>query len=160
MNTDDHFTYPVIDVSHDYGRTFSVNKSLKPAHDHNWGDADYLAVGSNGTLYVAWDYGPSNSEVRSKCSPKGSCWATNGDLNVVVQSSTDEAKTFTPISVVNPGYPDGGADEGDVTVSDDGDTFGISTFSTTSLVLSWGSAVPGSDDKDSVFAPPVEVLRR
>jgi hypothetical protein len=120
MNTDDHFTYPIIDVSHDYGRTFSVNKSLRPAQDHNWGDADYLAVGSNGTLYVAWDYGPSNSEVRSRCSPKGSCWATNGDLNVVVQSSTDEAKTFTPISVVNPGYPDGGADEGDVAVAPDG----------------------------------------
>jgi hypothetical protein len=120
MNTIDHFTYPVIDVSHDYGRTFHVERTLRPAQSHNWGDADYLAVGSNGTLYVAWDYGPSNSVVRSKCSPTGSCWATNGDLNVVVQSSADDAKTFTPISVVNPGYPDGGADLGDVTVAPDG----------------------------------------
>ena len=66
---------------------------------------------------MAWDYGPSNAEVKSRCSPIGSCWATNGDLNVVVQSSTDDARTFTPISVVNPGYPDGGDDEGDVTVA-------------------------------------------
>jgi len=120
MKTIDHTTYPVIDVSHDYGRTFHVEQSLRPDQTHNWGDADYLAVGQNGTLYVAWDYGPSNSEVRSRCSPTGSCWATNGDLNVVVQRSTDEAKTFTPMSVVNPGYPDGGADVGDVTVAPDG----------------------------------------
>ena len=39
---------------------------------------------------------------------------------MVVQSSTDDAETFTPISVVNPGYPDGGADEGDVTVAPNG----------------------------------------
>jgi hypothetical protein len=120
MKTIDHSTYPVIDVSNDYGRTFRVEQTLRPTHDHNWGDADYLAVGSNGTLYVAWDYGPSNSEVKSKCSRTGSCWATNGDLNVVVQSSTDEAKKFTPMSVVNPGYPDGGTDEGDVTLAPDG----------------------------------------
>jgi hypothetical protein len=120
MNTIDHRTYPVIDVSDDYGSTFSVDQSLRPRRDHNWGDADYIAVGSNGTLYVAWDYGPSNAEVKSKCSSIGSCWATNGDLNVVVQSSTDDAKTFTPISVVNPGYPDGGTDEGDVAIAPDG----------------------------------------
>jgi hypothetical protein len=120
MNTINHTTYPIIDVSHDFGRTFVVERSLKPTHDRDWGDADYLAVGSNGTLYVAWGYGPTNSDVKNKCSPTGSCWSTNGDLNVVVQSSTDDAKTFTPMSVVNPGYPDGGAIEGDVTVAPDG----------------------------------------
>jgi hypothetical protein len=120
MNTIGDRTYPVIDVSDDYGLTFDVEHSLRPTQSHDWGDADYLAVGSNGTLYVAWDYGPSNSKVKSRCSPTGSCWATNGDLNVVVQSSTDDAETFTPMSVVNPGYPDGGADEGDVTVAPDG----------------------------------------
>jgi hypothetical protein len=120
MNTIDHRTYPIIDVSHDYGHSFSVEQSLRPPRGHNWGDADYIAVGSNGTLYVAWDYGPSNAEVKSRCSPIGSCWATNGDLNVVVQSSTDDATNFTPMSVVNPGYPDGGADEGDLTVAPNG----------------------------------------
>jgi hypothetical protein len=121
MNTIGPRTYPIIDVSHDYGGTFAVERSLRPPQSRrNWGDADYIAVGSNGTLYVAWDYGPSNAEVKSRCSPTGSCWATNGDLNVVVQSSTDDAETLTPMSVTNPGYPDGGADEGDVTVAPDG----------------------------------------
>jgi hypothetical protein len=39
-----------------------------------------------------------------------------------------------------------------------GDTFGIATFSPTALVLSWGSAVPGSGRNTSVFAAPVGVL--
>jgi hypothetical protein len=121
MNTIGRFTYPIIDVSHDYGRSFTVERSLRPQGRHrNWGDADYIAVGSNGTLYVAWDYGPSNAEVKSRCSPTGSCWATNGDLNVAVQSSTDDAQTFSPISIANPGYPGAGDDEGDVTVAPDG----------------------------------------
>ena len=131
MNTIDHYTYPIIDVSHDYGSTFTAEQSLKPAQRRNWGDAEYIAVSSNGTLYVAWGYGPSNPEVKSKygpsnpevkskCSPTGSCFAVNGDLNVVVQSSADDAKTFTPMSVVTPGYPDAGADLGQVAVAPDG----------------------------------------
>jgi hypothetical protein len=120
MNTIHDRTYPVIDVSHDYGRRFHAELSLRPARRGNWGDADYIAVARNGRLYVAWDYGPSNSKVRSRCSPYGSCWAWAGDLNVAVQSSANDAKTFTPISIVNPGYPDGGTDEGDITVAPDG----------------------------------------
>jgi hypothetical protein len=38
------------------------------------------------------------------------------------------------------------------------DTFGIATFSTASLVFSWGSQVPGPDRNPSVFAAPVEVV--
>jgi hypothetical protein len=120
MDTLGNRTYPVIDVSRDHGRTFRAGYSLRPALGDNWGDADYLAAGPNGTLYVAWDYGPPDPEVNSACSPTGSCWATSGDLNVVVQSSADEARTFTPASVVNPGYPDGGADEGSITVAPNG----------------------------------------
>jgi hypothetical protein len=116
----EHRTYPVIDVSRDFGRTFAVEQSLKPRNRRNWGDADYITVTPGGTLYVAWGYGPSNAEVKWRCSPTGDCWAYRGDLNVAVQSSTDEAKTFTPISIVNPGYPDGGDDEGDVTVAPNG----------------------------------------
>jgi hypothetical protein len=120
MNTSGSRTYPIIDVSHNHGRTFRVERSLRPARGRNWGDAEYLAMGRHGRLYVAWDYGPSARKVRSSCSSNGSCWATNGDLNVVVQSSADDARSFTPRSVVNPGYPDGGTDEGDVTVAPDG----------------------------------------
>jgi hypothetical protein len=120
MRTTDHRTYPIIDVSHDFGRTFVVEKSLRPAKRRNWGDADYIAIAPNGALYVAWGYGPSNAEVKWRCSPTGDCWAYRGDLNVAVQSSTDEAKTFSPISIVNPGYPDGGDDEGVVAVAPNG----------------------------------------
>jgi hypothetical protein len=38
-----------------------------------------------------------------------------------------------------------------------GDTFGMATFSPASLVLSWGSAVPGSHGNASVFAAPVRI---
>ncbi len=115
-----HRTYPVIDVSHDFGRTFAVERSLRPAKSRNWGDADYITVAPDGALYVAWGYGPSNAEVKWRCSPTGDCWAYRGDLNLTVQRSTDEAKTFTPIRIVTPGYPDAGVDEGDVTVAPNG----------------------------------------
>jgi hypothetical protein len=165
MNTIDHRTYPVIDVSHDYGRAFHVEQSLRPDQIHNWGDADYLAVGANGTLYVAWDYGPSNSAVKSKCSRTGSCWATNGDLNVVVQSSTDDAETFTPMSVVNPGYPDGGADEGDVTVAPDGAVDvvyqGYAVVNTRTLKLAHGHEYfTTSTDGGQTWSAPVEIGAR
>jgi hypothetical protein len=39
-----------------------------------------------------------------------------------------------------------------------GDTFGLSTLSPTSVVMSWGSAVPGAYQKHSdIFVSPVEV---
>jgi hypothetical protein len=120
MKTTDHRTYPIVDVSGDFGRTFVTEKSLRPATRRNWGDADYITVAPDGALYVAWGYGPSNAEVKWRCSPTGDCWAYRGDLNVAVQSSTDEAKTFTPISIVNPRYPDGGTDEGVVSVAPNG----------------------------------------
>jgi hypothetical protein len=162
MNTIDHHTYPVIDVSDNYGSTFSVEQSLRPRRQHNWGDADYIAVASNGTLYVAWDYGPSNAEVKSQCSPIGSCWATNGDLNVVVQSSTDDGKTFTPMSVVNPGYPDGGDDEGDVTIAPDGaiDVLyeGYEVTNPRTLKLADGHEFfTTSNDSGRTWSAPVEV---
>lgn len=120
MKTTSARTYPTIEVSHNQGRTFKVENSLRPRREHNWGDASYIAVGPNGTLYVAWGYGPSNSEVKNACSPTGSCYATAGDVNVVVQSSTNEGRSFSPRTVVSPGYPDSGADEGDVTVGPNG----------------------------------------
>ena len=120
MNVENGSTYPIIDVSHDHGRSFVVKRSLRPARRHNWGDADYLAVGSTGTLYVAWGYGPSNRKVKQACDPNGSCWASRGDINVVVQSSADDAKTFSPMAIVTPGYPDAGADEGAIAISPNG----------------------------------------
>jgi len=115
-----HREYPTVDVSHDQGRTFSVEKTLQPQQSGNWGDAEYIAVAPDGTLYVAWAYGPSRSKVRERCAAHGSCFSVSGDLNVVVQSSTDEGASFGPMSVVSPGYPDAGADEGAIAVQGDG----------------------------------------
>lgn len=120
MNTIGTRTYPVIDVSHSGGRSFRVERSLRPRQRNNWGDADYLAVGTHGALYVAWDYGPSNGAVATKCSATASCWATRGDLNVVVQRSLDQARRFSKMVAVSPGYPEGGADEGAVVVAPSG----------------------------------------
>ncbi len=120
MNTADDREYPIVDVSHDQGQKFAVERSLRPQQAGDWGDAEYLAVAPNGTLYVAWAYGPSSSEVRERCAGDGSCWSTHGDLNVVVQSSTDEARHFGSMSIVTPGYPDAGADEGAITVQGNG----------------------------------------
>jgi hypothetical protein len=120
MTIDEHREYPIVDVSHDQGQTFTVESSLRPQQAGDWGDAEYLAVAPNGTLYVAWGYGPAKAKVRERCAADGSCWAANGDLNVVVQSSTDEASSFSPMSVVTPGYPDAGADEGAIAVQANG----------------------------------------
>ena len=120
MNTVGTKSFPIVDVSHDRGRTFFVERSLMPQQRDNWGDADYIAVGSDGTLYVSWDYGPSNSEVREQCSSTGSCYATAGDVNVVLQDSTNGGRTFGPMSDVSPGFPDGSADEGALTIEPNG----------------------------------------
>jgi hypothetical protein len=155
-------SYPVIDVSHDYGQTFTVEHSLRPKHGHNWGDAPYIAVAPDGTLYVAWSYGPSDSKVRERCSPTGSCWATNGEVNVVVQSSSDEAGSFSPISVVSPGYPDAGADEGAIVVEPDG-TVGVlyqdyEVVDNKTLKLAHGHEFfSSSADGGSTWSAPVEV---
>lgn len=162
MDTIGSRTYPIVDVSHDHGQTFAVERSLRPDQDRNWGDAEYMAVGADGTLYVAWSYGPSDAKVKSACSPIGSCWATHGDLNVVVQSSTDDAATFSPMSVVNPGYPDGGADEGDVVVGPDGavDVLyqGYQVVNRRTLQLADGHEYfTSSTDRGRTWSPPVEV---
>jgi hypothetical protein len=54
MITSEHREYPIIEVSRDQGQTFTVESSLRPEQSGNWGDAEYLAVGPEGTLYVAW----------------------------------------------------------------------------------------------------------
>lgn len=44
------------------------------------------------------------------CAANGSCGYASGDVNVVVQVSTDHGKTFGPMSDVSPGFPAGGGD--------------------------------------------------
>lgn len=162
MKTVGRRTYPVIDVSRDDGQTFTVENSLRPQQSDNWGDAEYLAVAPDGTLYVSWGYGPSASTERERCAPNGSCWATHGELNVVVQSSSDEAVSFSPISVITPGYPDAGADMGPITVEPDGNVGVLfqeyEVVNHRSLKLAHGHEFFTSSSDDGVtWSAPVEV---
>jgi hypothetical protein len=99
------FDYPVVSASFDQGATFPQTTALRPPASGNWGDRDFIAVGPDGTIYVTWDYGPDASKVKLLCSSGGSCAYSTGDLNAVVQKSTDGGLSFGPITPIGPGYP-------------------------------------------------------
>ncbi len=94
--------YPVVAASFDHGASFTQETSLTPPDAKNWGDRDFIAVGPDGTVYVTWDYGPERSSITYLCASNGSCAFATGDLNVVMQKSTDGGKTFGPMSHVSP----------------------------------------------------------
>src|SRR5579864_5376622 len=81
--------YPVVAASFDHGASFTQVTSLVPPNAKNWGDRDFIAVGPDGTVYVTWDYGPERTSVTFICASSGSCAFATGDLNVVLQKSTD-----------------------------------------------------------------------
>jgi len=123
--------YPVVDASADHGVTFPQVSPLRPAKSGNWGDRDFIAVSQTGTVYVTWDYGPSASLVTFLCAPNGSCAFKTGDVNTVIQRSTDGGKTWGPIIPVSPGFPRGGGYSAPVLVEPGGRVD----------LLSWGHAV-------------------
>src|ERR1700752_5109221 len=102
---------PAVAVSIDHGRSFARVSILPvPTPDSptgNWGDRDFIAVGSDGTVYVTWDYGPRAAQVRTDCLPGGICVFSGGDFNAVIQKSTDGGKTWTMPHPVSPGFPHG-----------------------------------------------------
>ena len=113
-------TYPVIDTSFDRGARFPQLTALRPARKNNWGDRDFIAAGADHTVYVTWDYGPSSAAVTLNCPPGGSCGFSSGDLNVVAQVSTNDGKSFGPMSHLSPGYPVSGADSAPLVVEPSG----------------------------------------
>jgi hypothetical protein len=112
--------YPVVDASFDHGQTFTQSSSLIPPDQKNWGDRDFIAVGPDGTIYVTWDYGPNRTSVTFVCASNGSCSFSTGDLNVVMQKSTDGGKTWSTMSDISPGFPNSGADSAPLVVAPDG----------------------------------------
>jgi hypothetical protein len=62
---------------------------------NNWGDRDFIAVSPSGTLYLTWDYGPNLKPA-----------ARHG--NIVIQRSRDGGRTWSPMTIVSPGYPNHG----------------------------------------------------
>jgi hypothetical protein len=120
MISQNGYTYPVVAASFDHGATFPQVSSLVPSKRHNWGDRDFIAVGPDGAVYVTWDYGPSAAAVTYICNPAGSCAFATGDLNVVIQKSTDGGKTWGPIIHVSPGFPASGGDSAPLLVEPGG----------------------------------------
>jgi hypothetical protein len=99
------YEYPVVLASFNQGASFTQTTALRPSTSGNWGDRDFIAVAPDGTVYVTWDYGPDASTVKELCSSGGSCAFSAGELNSVIQKSTDGGLTFGPITPIGPGYP-------------------------------------------------------
>jgi hypothetical protein len=114
------YSYPVVAASFDHGRTFPQVSSLIPPVKGNWGDRDFIAVSPHGSVYVTWDYGPSASAMKFICTSGGSCGYSAGDVNVVVQKSTNGGKTWGPIIHVSPGFPASGGDSAPLVVEPGG----------------------------------------
>jgi hypothetical protein len=112
--------YPVVAASFDHGATFPQVTSLVPPDAKNWGDRGFIAVGPDGTVYLTWDYGPERTSVTYLCDAAGSCAFATGDLNVVLQKSTDGGKTFGPMSHISPGFPASGGDSAPLVVEPNG----------------------------------------
>jgi hypothetical protein len=112
--------YPVVDASFNHGATFPQSSSLIPPDHKNWGDRDFIAVGPDGTVYVTWDYGPERTSVTFICASNGSCAFLTGDLNVVMQKSTDGGKTWSKMSHISPGFPASGGDSAPLVVEPGG----------------------------------------
>ena len=117
-------SYPVIAASNNGGASFAqvVDDSAVPKG--NWGVRPNLAIAADSkTVFLSWDYGPSAALVNNGivCSPSGSCAFTTGDLNIVVQASTDGGKTFGARNPLTPAsYPFSGSDIGPITVEPNG----------------------------------------
>jgi len=120
MNSTAHHTFPVVETSVDHGRTFPQVSELEARKSDNWGDRDFIAVGPHGAVYLTWDYGPSASAVTYICAKNGSCAFGTGDLNAVIQKSTDGGRTWGPIIHVSPGFPASGGDSAPLVVEPGG----------------------------------------
>lgn len=158
--------YPVVAASFDHGATFRQVTELVPPDERNWGDRDFIAVGPDGTVYVTWDYGPSRKTVTFVCDASGSCGFSTGQLNVVMQKSTDHGRTFTSIgspgSYVSPGFPASGGDSAPMVIEPSGriDVLyqGYHITDTTTYAMDPAyEYFTASDDGGTTWSPPVRV---
>jgi len=120
MNTGAGYSFPVVDVSRDHGRTFAQRTDVVPPQKGNWGDRDFITAGPHGLVYLTWDYAPTTTYLKIVCPKGGSCSFTHGQLNAVFQKSTDYGRTWGPITPVSPGFPASGADLAPLLIGPDG----------------------------------------
>jgi hypothetical protein len=154
--------YPVVDASFDHGVTFPQSSELIPPDPKNWGDRDFIAVGPDGTVYVTWDYGPERTSITYLCTKGGSCAFATGDLNVVMQKSSDGGRTWSQMSDISPGFPASGGDSAPLVVEPDGriDVLyqGYQITSTTTYTMKPAhSYFTYSADKGATWSKPVAV---
>jgi hypothetical protein len=154
--------YPVVDASFDHGVTFPQSSSLIPPDAKNWGDRDFIAVGPDGTVYVTWDYGPERTSITYICASNGSCAFATGDLNVVLQKSTDGGRTWSTMSHISPGFPASGGDSAPLVVEPDGridvlyQGYQITNPTTYTMNPAY-SYFTSSADGGATWSPPVAV---
>jgi hypothetical protein len=153
--------YPVVDASFDHGQTFPQITPVVPPDPKNWGDRPFLAVGPDNTVYITWDYGPERTSIVYACSHVGSCAFTSGDLNIVLQKSTDNGKTFGPLQQISPGFPWSGADAAPLVVEPSGKLDVLyqdfPTNATTHALSPGVNYFTSSTDGGTTWSKPVEV---
>ena len=117
---------PAVAWSWDHGLTFAGNATVFAPPGNSFSDRDFLAIAPNGTLYVTWDFSPMFYWTNGTpldvigCAYGGSCYFTNGDYNIVIASSSDGGRSWSPFTPVDPEYPWGGAPCGPVEVAPNG----------------------------------------
>ncbi len=112
--------YPRVAKSTDHGSSFTQVSDVIPPDPKNWGDRDFIAVGPDGAVYVTWDYGPERTSVTFICASNGSCAFATGDLNVVMQRSTDGGRTWSAQTYISPGFPASGGDSAPMVIEPSG----------------------------------------
>jgi hypothetical protein len=154
--------YPVVAASFDHGQTFSQISSLAPPDFKNWGDRDFIEVGPDGTVYLTYDYGPNRSSITFLCAADGSCGYASGDVNVVLQKSTDHGKTWSSFRYVSPGFPASGGDLAPFVVEPNGaldviyQGYGITDTTTYAMTPAYEYFTRSTDGGDS-WTRPVKV---
>lgn len=154
--------YPRVAASFDHGATFTQVADLTPPDPKNWGDRDFLAVAPDGTVYLTWDYGPDRSTVTDLCSATGSCGFATGQLNAVIQRSTDHGRTWSSMSYVSPGFPASGGDSAPMVIEPNGriDVLyqGYHITDTTTYAMDPGySYFTTSSDRGATWTTPIRV---
>jgi hypothetical protein len=162
MNSTKHHSFPIVDASFDHGKTFPQVSALVPRKRNNWGDRDFITVAPDGTLYLTWDYGPSAKAVTYICSNGGSCSFATGDLNIVMQKSTDGGRHWGPLMHVSPGFPASGGDSAPLLVAPDGKIYveyqGYHITSRTKFTMTTAhSFVTSSANGGKTWSAPVRI---
>jgi BNR repeat-like domain len=106
-------TFPMLDVSHDHGKTFTKLSTL-PTPDTlgitGWGYHDHLAFARSGTIYVTWSWAGDSKVVTTECSTIGSCGVSGGDFGAVMQRSTNGGRTWSKMRPITPSALSGALD--------------------------------------------------